>query len=240
MPPNSNQHDEKSKAFTMSENPAKKTPRLTLVIQAGGESRRMGQDKALVPFLGRPLIERVLGRLSHLADEILVTTNRPESLRFLGLPLAADLVPGRGALGGLYTALSAASGDLVAVVACDMPFASPSLLAYARDQIAGPPAPGEAAFDIAIPNNGSALEPFHAVYRRETCLPPLLAALEAGRWRADAWFSAVRLRLIPLDEMAHLNVSERAFWNVNTPADLQQAEELARQSQPGEDGLEAA
>ncbi len=101
---------------------------LTVVIQAGGESRRMGQDKALLPFLGKPLIQRVIERVASLADELLVTTNRPEAYQFLDLPLFPDVIPGRGALGGLYTALSAASQPLVAVVACDMPFASPALL----------------------------------------------------------------------------------------------------------------
>jgi molybdopterin-guanine dinucleotide biosynthesis protein A len=93
---------------------------LSIVIQAGGESQRMGQDKALIPILGQTLIERVLDRLSHLGDEILITTNNPECYRFLNLPLIADVLPGRGALGGLYSALNAARGPHVAVVACDM------------------------------------------------------------------------------------------------------------------------
>ena len=61
---------------------------LSIVIQAGGESSRMGQDKALVPFLGAPLIQRVFERLVDLGDEMLVTTNHPELFAFLrrGLP----------------------------------------------------------------------------------------------------------------------------------------------------------
>ena len=102
----------------------------TLVIQAGGESLRMGHDKALMPFCGEPLIERILRRLNGLADEVCLTTNRPlaAKLQYLGLPVIADIHPGKGALGGLYTALSAASNPEVIVVACDMPFVNPRLL----------------------------------------------------------------------------------------------------------------
>ena len=109
---------------------------LTLCIQAGGQSSRMGEDKALKAFLGRPLIERVVQRLSPIADEVIVTTNHPERYTFLKIPLFSDLKPGRGALGGLYTAIVAAKNPLVAVAACDMPFASASLLEAASRLLA--------------------------------------------------------------------------------------------------------
>ena len=67
----------------------------TIVIQSGGKSRRMGRDKGLVMFLGKPLIQRVIDRVQHTADEVLVTTNNPEGYSFLGLPLYADLIPNR-------------------------------------------------------------------------------------------------------------------------------------------------
>ena len=144
---------------------------LTVVIQAGGESRRMGQDKALLPFLGKALIRRVIERVGSLADELLVTTNRPEAYGFLNLPLVTDLIPGRGALGGLYTAMSAARKPLVAVVACDMPFASAALLAAQRDLLLA------TGSDAVIPQTGGGTEPFHAVYRRDACLPAIQAAI---------------------------------------------------------------
>ena len=194
---------------------------LSVVIQAGGESRRMGQEKALLPFLGKPLIVRVLERVAPLGAEVLVTTNHPQSYPFLDIPLHADLIPGRGALGGLFTALSVARHPLVAVVACDMPFASPALLAAERDCLVDPP------FAVAIPSNGSTLEPFHAVYRRSACLPAIQAALQAGRWRADAWFTEVQLKIFSPEEVRRYDPHQRAFINVNTPAELRQAEELA-------------
>ncbi|MBN1148591.1 MAG: molybdenum cofactor guanylyltransferase [Anaerolineales bacterium] len=203
---------------------------LTIVVQAGGESRRMGQDKALLPFLGKPLIARVIERLAPIADELFVTTNRPEGYRDLGVPLFADLVPGRGALGGLYTALSAASHPLVAVVACDMPFVNPDLLAYQAERLVQEQA------DISIPRLGEGLEPFHAVYRRQSCLPHAFDALQAGKWRADAWFERVKVHEIHKDELLRIDPGLLSFHNVNTPEDLQAAIRLAQalgDDQPG-------
>ena len=196
---------------------------LTLVIQAGGESRRMGQDKALLPFLGRTLIERVLARAAHLADEVLVTTNKPEGYTFLGLPLVTDVIPGRGALGGLYTALSAASQPLVAVVACDMPFVSPELLGFERDLLL------QESYDAAIPRTAGGSEPFHAVYRRETCLPHVQAVIQADKWRVDAWYAQADVRLLSPEETQLYDPHGLAFWNVNTPEELAEAEKMAKE-----------
>jgi len=194
---------------------------LTLVIQAGGESRRMGMDKALVSFLGRTLIERVLGRVSHLADEVLVTTNKPESYAFLGLPLVADVTPGRGALGGLLTALHAAHQPLVAVVACDMPFVSAELLGFERDLLE------REGYSAVIPRTEGGTEPFHAVYRREACLPAVEAAIQADKWRVDAWYAKADVRLLSPEETRPYDPRGLAFWNVNTPEELTEAEKMA-------------
>jgi molybdopterin-guanine dinucleotide biosynthesis protein A len=193
---------------------------LSVVIQAGGESRRMGQDKGLVPFLGKPLIQRVVERLRPIAQELLVTTNHPEAYTFLGIPLYPDLIPGMGALGGLYTALSAAVFPLVAVVACDMPFASLPILAAARDHLL------EGGFDLVTPRSDSGREPFHAVYRRESCLPHIQVALQAGKRRVDAWFPNVRVLELEPAQILPYDPLQLAFLNVNTPEELAAAERL--------------
>lgn len=197
---------------------------LTLVIQAGGESRRMGQDKALMPFLGRPLITRVIERLAPLADEVLVTTNRPEYYRFLGLPLLPDLISGRGALGGLHTAVASAKQPVVAVAACDMPFASRELFALERDLLQA-----EAA-DVVIPpsEEGNGYEPLHAVYRCAACLPAIEAAIAADEWKLISWFPQVKVRTLTPEELKRCDPSGLAFWNLNTPEEFAQAEERAR------------
>ena len=194
---------------------------LSVVVQAGGESRRMGQDKGLVSFLGQPLIERVVQRLAPIADELLVTTNRPDAYRFLNLPLYPDLIPGRGALGGLYTALSAATHPQVIVVACDMPFVSIDLLNAQVEMLV------QAGADALVPHLGEGVEPFHAVYVRASCLPLIQAAIEANKWRADAWFSQAKVVLMRREKILEFDPQLLSFSNVNTPEELQAAEDLA-------------
>jgi molybdopterin-guanine dinucleotide biosynthesis protein A len=197
---------------------------ITLAIQAGGESSRMGRDKALMPFLGRPLILRVVESLAAMADEVLITANNPTDYAFLGLPLFADLEPGRGVLGGLYTALHAAKHPLVAVAACDMPFASRALFEYERDLLI------ETGADVVIPSSADGLEPLHAVYRRATCLPAIQEALMAGEWKLIAWFPAVKVRTLTPAETARHDPQGLAFLNLNTPEEFRQAERLATES----------
>ncbi len=198
---------------------------LSLVIQAGGRSSRMGQDKALMPFLGTPLIERVLTRLESLADEIIITTNRPEGYRYLGIRLVPDVIPERGALGGLLTALTAARHALVAVVACDLPFANPAILAAARDRLLADP-----SLDAVLPRTEHGLEPLYAVYRRETCLPLVQAAIEADQWRAIAWHPQANIATLEGEALQALDPRGLAFRNVNTPEEFRQAEALAQKS----------
>ena len=201
---------------------------LTVCIQAGGQSSRMGEDKALKTFLGRPLIERVLERVSAIADELLVTTNRPADYSFLHLRLIPDLKQGRGALGGLYTAIASASQPFVAVLACDMPFASVALLETATRIMV------QEGVDVVIAKGEQGYEPLHAVYRRETCLPAIEAAIAADQWKVIAWFPEVKVRVLNPDEIKATDPLGLAFWNVNTPDEFAKAEELATsQSAPG-------
>jgi len=194
---------------------------LSVVIQAGGQSTRMGENKALKSFLGRPLIQRVSERLASSADELLVTTNQPEDFAFLKLPLFADLRPGRGPLGGLYTALVSARYPYVAVVACDMPFASAPLL------VAGAGLLAQEGADVVIAETSEGYEPLHAVYRREVCIPAIEAAMDADQWRVISWFPKVKLRKLTSQELSRYDPDGNAFWNINTPVEFAEAERRA-------------
>jgi molybdopterin-guanine dinucleotide biosynthesis protein A len=197
------------------------TPMLSVCVQAGGKSTRMGEDKALKPFLGRPLIQRVVDRLTPIADELLVTTNHPEEYAFLHTRLVSDLKPGRGALGGLYTAIASTTHPIVAVVACDMPFANIRLIeGMSRLMV-------QHEADVVIATSEEGYEPLHAVYRRDTCLPAIESAIDADLWKVIVWFPQVRVYELSAEEIQSLDPAGLAFWNVNTLEEFTEAERIA-------------
>lgn len=198
-------------------------PRVSVVIQAGGESRRMGMSKARVPFDGRPLILRMIERLHPIADELIITTNEADQLGFVfeaepgvDVRLVPDAYEVRGALPGLYTAFEAASNPYVAIVACDMVFASPSLVVAEALEMAKTEA------DVVVPVNKHGFEPFHAMYRKRTCLAAAKAALDAGSSRAQAIFDDPHLKVREFSQARVLEVEPRGgcFINANTPDEL--------------------
>lgn len=201
-------------------------PRVTVVIQAGGESRRMGRSKATVPFAGRPLISRLVERLAPVSDDLVITTNEPDNLAFLHgefpqyrIQLVCDAFDYRGALPGLYTAMQAARNPYVAVVACDMVFASGSLV------VAEALAMNESGADVVVPVNKHGFEPFHAMYRRMACLPAVRRALDRGEKRAQAFFDDVKVLEFPQSKVLEAEPMGGCFINANTPDELHALEE---------------
>jgi molybdopterin-guanine dinucleotide biosynthesis protein A len=182
----------------------------------------MGQDKALMPFLGRPLIQRILERLANVGEQVILSTNHPADYAFLNLPSYPDIRPDCGSLGGLYTALSASGQPLLAAVACDMPFANPALFKYEQLLLS------QSGADVVIPSTPDGLEPLHAVYRRMTCLPVIHSALENGILKMVGWLPEVKVRIVMPDEAARFDPHGLAFWNLNTPEEFTLAEERAR------------
>jgi molybdopterin-guanine dinucleotide biosynthesis protein A len=183
----------------------------------------MGTDKALLPFLGTPLIERLRDRFQSLESEMMIICNEFPSYEYLGLPLHTDLIPDRGALGGLYTALEISETPFLGLIAADMPFASPLLVKYMLDQLQDKNA------DAILPSTDFGVEPLHAVYRRKTCLPLVKEAIAQNLWRMNAWHDQANIEIIEPKQTINISESQYTFVNLNTPEDVSQAEKLAIQ-----------
>jgi molybdopterin-guanine dinucleotide biosynthesis protein A len=195
---------------------------VSIAVQAGGRSSRMGQDKALISLGGKRLIEHVIDRLQDLSDDLFITTNQPQALEDLNLRLVPDQIPGQGAIFGLQTALKAARYEHVLVVACDMPFIQRKLIEHLLSLVDHA--------DVIIPELEGNLEPMLAVYRSTTCLAALERALEEHKQRMISFFPLVNVMPIKTELIKELDPDRLSFFNINTAEDVLRAERILQQS----------
>lgn len=178
----------------------------TAIIMAGGQSRRMGTDKSMVPVRGRPLVETVAEQLRGSFSQILVSANTVEKLTFLGLPIIRDRVPGQGPLMGIASALEASVNELNFVIACDIPYID---LRYVRRMLMR--ADG---VDAVIPTTGDEkYEPLFAVYRK-SALGAINGVLSSGGRKISDIFSRCRVKFVKLEA--------QQFTNLNAMADFEE------------------
>lgn len=200
-------------------------PEITAVILAGGQSRRLGRDKAVEPFAGEPLIRRVIRRASEAVSARHVVVVVADTARAAALPLddhhvtAVDVFPNCGSLGGIYTGLNAALTDWSLVTACDMPFLSVPLLAHMAGLRDGA--------DAVVPIVDGRPEPTHALYARR-CLPAIEKRLRAGQLKISGFFDDVSVRYVPENDIKLFDPDLLSFFNINRPEDLARAMELAQ------------
>jgi molybdopterin-guanine dinucleotide biosynthesis protein A len=193
--------------------------RLSGAILAGGQSSRMGENKAFVTVGGVPIIERVIAQVRPLVSELTIITNTPDRYEHLGLPLHRDILPGKASLGGLYTAIETAAADYTLVVSCDQPFLNPDLLRYLNSLRQG--------YDVIVPlNRDDYPQSMHAIYGK-ACAVPIRQRLEADRLKVIGFFPDVKVREVRSEEIDRYDSQRWSFINVNTPEDLDRARELA-------------
>jgi FdhD protein len=184
------------------------------VILAGGESSRMGRNKALLEVNGERMVETAYRRMADLFDEVLLVTNTPGIYDFIPCRKIADIYPGMGPLGGIHAALSNCAAGRAFVTACDMPGLNPRLIRELSSMPGG--------VDVVIPETPGGLEPLHAVYAK-SCLPKMEAMLRAGERRILSFFDLAQVRLVPRGKIATIDPDFTSFRNVNTPEDYQRA-----------------
>ncbi len=200
-------------------------PRASAVVLAGGQSRRLGQDKRRLRLWGEggpTLLERTVATVGALCADVVVVLNDPEA--WPGLPgrIVPDQYPDGGALCGIYSGLRAAACEHALVVACDMPLLSPALLAamLARPRDYDVLAPR--SLSAGATRNSLGLETLHAIYSKG-CLEPMRAALEAGRRQIASFFPQVRVAVLEPEETRAYDPEGLSFLNINTAEQMEQA-----------------
>jgi molybdenum cofactor guanylyltransferase len=187
---------------------------MTGIILAGGESRRMGTDKAFLDVEGRPMIEHILAVFSTLFRKTIVVTNTPERYRTYDVEVTSDVLDIRGPLTGIYSGLLRSDDEYNFVAACDMPFLNPRLIAYMGEVAAG--------YDAVVPQFSGFLEPLHAVYRMGI-LPAIETQIRKQDRRIRGIFDHIQVRYVTEEEIARFDPQKRSFRNLNTPKEYKEA-----------------
>ena len=196
----------------------------SIAILAGGQSKRLGRDKALISVHGdgRPLIAHLIERLHPLSNDLFVVGPDRPGYRDLAAPLVLDVFPGEGPLGGIATGLRRARHSRVLVVACDLPFLNVPLIRWmieqddARDAIV-PAIPG-----ASRQGDGTVLQSTHAIYAR-SMLVGIETALDHGVRQVSLVLADIDARCLPVESIVRFDPGLRSFFSINTPKDFEQA-----------------
>jgi molybdopterin-guanine dinucleotide biosynthesis protein A len=203
----------------------KSAPSLSAMILAGGQSSRMGQDKALISINGVPLLRRVCDAAMKCTPQVYVVTPRVEQYREI-LPndchlIAEEFLAGEkshGPLVGFALGLAQIKTDWVLLLACDLPHLSAKVLQnWARGL-------SNAGAAIALlPKTEKGWEPLCGFYR-PSCLPSLTAAINRGERSFQRWLAQATVKEIPFSDSPEERLRQHTMlFNCNTPMDLEVA-----------------
>ncbi len=179
---------------------------VTGIILAGGQSRRMGRDKATLEIGEISLFDNIADVFSNLFTRNLIAGDRPDLAR-PELPAFADEFPG-SALGGLYSGLKHACTPYIFVTACDMPFIDPTMIRSLLEK--------RHEYDVVLPQTPSGMEPLFACYSKN-CLKIMQQQLECGNFRILDIYPQLRVRIVADNELP--DNWQKSLTNINTPQD---------------------
>lgn len=203
----------------------------TGIILAGGQSSRMGQNKALLPIDDHTIIERVAKALKPTVSSLWIAGNPTADYSFLELSEVPDIFPGQGPLSGLHAALLQISSEWYAVSACDLPFASTLLMQYLIEQTR------MEGIQAVIPMQHGRIHPLYAVYHCSV-LPSLQTALEHKQLRVRDWLDQQQVKYVEIESLYTPNakewssfqsISEYSLYNMNDPQSYEQVLRLLKQ-----------
>lgn len=187
---------------------------LSAFVLAGGQSTRMGTDKALVEFEGITLLARALGLASTVTTDVRILGSG-EKFASYG-EVVEDEFPNHGPLGGIHAALRASAVDLNLILAVDMPFINQQFLEYLANEAR------KCSAVVTLPRTAGGWQPLCAIYRKPFA-ELAESALQQGKNKIDPLFALVELRVLEDAELAKQGFSVEIFQNVNTPEELRHA-----------------
>lgn len=190
---------------------------ITGVLLTGGESRRMGQNKALLEINGKSLIQKNLDVLKNICSEVIISSRDEKLYHGYGYPVIPDVLKGKGPLGGLYSVLQKANYEKVFLVGCDMPFINEEAIRWLFQELED--------FDTVVPYIDGKMHPLHAFYHRRI-MPVIEEKLYNDKLRLADVLDECQTKVVDCDKILDLTLKkelEKSVMNINTPEEWQKA-----------------
>ena len=184
----------------------------TAIVMAGGDSRRMGTDKANVTLGERTLLQSVIATMQQLFPQVIVSVRQPRA--GIELPQICDEQPYGGPLAGLVASLGNITTPWAFMVACDMPFVVPEVV----ELLAGYRLQHQAVVPV-VHGHPQPLAAFYAA----SCLAPLRASLAVQQKGLRGVLQQLDVRYVDEAEMLKADPLLRSFFDLDTPQDVAQA-----------------
>lgn len=192
---------------------------MTAIILAGGQSSRMGLDKAFIKFKGLSLIGRQLKLLRSIFEKIIIVTNNPGKYKFKAIKVVKDIIPGCGPLSGIHAGLTASDSFYNFVIACDMPFVNTQLVQYMLNNANG--------YDIVVPRVDKKLHPLFGIYSKNL-ITNIEGLLKQDSLKVSHIFTKAKTRFILKDEIEKFDQGLLTLVNINTQGDWQRLKKCSR------------
>ncbi len=171
----------------------------------------MGKNKAFIQVEGIPIIRRIHSLFKELFEEVIIVTNEKDLFSDFDSKIYSDLIPDKGALGGLYTGIFFSSFYHSFCVGCDMPFIKKSLVQYLIENMD--------AMDVIVPRTKDGLQPLHAIYSKN-CVDPIRKSIDEGKSKIIDIYHKVKVKVVDEEEFIRFDPGRESFINVNTPEEL--------------------
>ncbi len=184
------------------------------VILAGGQSSRMGTNKALLPLHGKTVIEHISEELQAISDHLVIVANHPSDYQFLGVPIFRDRYKNRGPLAGIETVMYHTDADFYVIAACDMPFINRKIYTWLLEQLHD--------FMAVIPMLDQQIHPLTGIYHRRT-LPYIQHQLEKNELQVKRLLKRIKVNYVTDFPDIPIEQVQRHFFNMNHPDEYEEA-----------------
>ena len=189
-----------------------KNQNFSSIILAGGESSRIGENKALLSVIAEPLIKIVKERLEKISNKIYIVTLNPEDYSFLdNVEFVKDIYPEKKSiLEAMYSGLKASSDEYNFICSCDLPYLNINLVNYLYSLTTN--------FDAVVPIFNNDTKTLHAFYSKK-CLEPMEKVLEKGNKKVSRIFIYLNIKYVPEKALIEEDDKLLSFFSVKTYLD---------------------